>query len=122
MATDPLFFIDFETLFNRFGSQLFWENLKNTRFVIYDWGKDEIWILSNPKDEQNSTMAHMSGEQFSDLTGVWYSTARDFVFALLVSGIEVGIRNYGETFKTADEFKEFFTDLQQKSVMMVGGN
>jgi hypothetical protein len=96
----------------------FWEVLGRTKHVLYDWGRDQVWVCREPfvvsYPEGQPTLADGPREEEKWLTcggscewheqlpdafiGEWGPSSADFCLALVRSGVQVdlaGTQTYG---------------------------
>jgi hypothetical protein len=92
IQTQPLIhFADIKTKDQH--ESLFFAFLEKNRKVIYDFKGDVIWVLEDFEKERESHKYGLYAQTVLDRTGMHALTAPDIVFALMLNGIEVEIRN-----------------------------
>ena len=74
----------------------FFEVFKNSRTVIFDWGWDNLLVVSGESEEDEKIPEKcfcMNGYAFAKYTGITIVTSGDVVLALLCNNKKVDIRN-----------------------------
>lgn len=92
----------------------FFELFIKFKRVIFDWGKDRLYVFEDYENEKTSKKYSIKSDDFLEKVNSTYMlTSADIVLLLACNGINVEIRN--SIFKTLEEKNEFMRDIQEKA-------
>lgn len=98
------------------GETKFLDLLNLNKKVIYDWGKDNLWVVENNDETKPENCHTVKGARFHELTGANGLTNTDTYISLLRRGAEVDLRGTDHSFETSAELEAFMTKAKQEAL------